>query len=319
MSEYSLKTIRDQFRAQGIFYTPPELAQFIMTLIPENPKRVYDPTCGRGSLLSMFGDDVAKYGQDIDASAVADAQKRLVNFHGAVGDVLSDAAFIDERFDAVVANPPFSIKWHGRADGYFAFAPTIPSPSKADFAFIIHILWMLSDDGTAVVLNSPGIGYRGGREQILRQWLVEQNVIDKVIHIPGNTFTDTNIATLCLVLRKNRSSKDVQFIDREHTLERMVTHDEIAGKEYSLSVSHYLQPVVEKTTVDERGLEMLSRAAAVSRIKSELAFSQLVSAISGYNIRDFVEDIRKALDEFEATLPALDNMATMELHEENDV
>jgi type I restriction enzyme M protein len=318
MSEYSLKTIRDKFRAQGIFYTPPELAQFIMTLIPENSKRVYDPTCGRGSLLSMFGDDVAKYGQDIDASAVADAEKRLVNFHGAVGDVLSDAAFIDERFDAIVANPPFSIKWHGRADGYFAFAPTIPSPSKADFAFIIHILWMLSDDGTAVVLNSPGIGYRGGREQILRRWLVEQNVVDQVIHIPGNTFTDTNIATLCLVLKKNRSTKDVQFIDREHTLERMVTHDEIAGKDYSLSVSQYLQPVVEKTTVDERGLEMLSRAAAVSRIKSELAFSHLVSSISGYNIRDFVEDIRKALDEFDAALPALDNIPTMESHEENE-
>jgi len=180
MSDYSLKTIRDQFRAQGIFYTPPELAHFIMTLIPENAKRVYDPTCGRGSLLSVFGDDVSKYGQDIDAAAVSDAEKRLVNFHGAVGDVLSDAAFIDERFDAIVANPPFSIKWHGRADGYFAFAPTIPSPSKADFAFIIHIMWMLSDDGTAVVLNSPGIGYRGGRDQILRQWLVEQNVIEGV-------------------------------------------------------------------------------------------------------------------------------------------
>jgi hypothetical protein len=316
MSDYSLKTIRDKFRSQGIFYTPPELAHFIMTLIPENAKRVYDPTCGRGSLLSVFGDDVAKYGQDIDAAAVADAKKRLVNFHGAVGDVLSDAAFIDERFDAIVANPPFSIKWHGRADGYFAFAPTIPSPSKADFAFIIHILWMLSDDGTAVVLNSPGIGYRSGREQILRQWLVEQNVIDKVIHIPGNTFTDTNIATLCLVLRKNRNTKDVQFIDREHTLERMVTTAEIAGKEYSLSVSHYLQPVVEKPTVDERGLEMLSRSAAVSRIKSELAFSNLVSAISGYNIRDFVEDIRKALDEFEATLPVLDGNAIMNTEED---
>lgn len=317
MSDYSLKTIRDQFRAQGIFYTPPELAHFIMTLIPENAKRVYDPTCGRGSLLSVFGDDVAKYGQDIDAAAVSDAEKRLINFHGAIGDVLSDAVFIDERFDAIVANPPFSIKWHGRADGYFAFAPTIPSPSKADFAFIIHILWMLSDDGTAVVLNSPGIGYRGGREQILRQWLVEQNVIDKVIHIPGNTFTDTNIATLCLVLRKNRNTKDVQFIDREHTLERMVTHAEIAGKEYSLSVSHYLQPIVEKPTIDERGLEMLSRSAAVSRIKSELAFSQLVSAISGYNIRDFVEDIRKALDEFEATLPVLDDNAIINTEENN--
>jgi type I restriction enzyme M protein len=316
MSEYSLKTIRNQFREQGIFYTPPELAHFIMTLIPENAKRVYDPTCGRGSLLSVFDDNVAKYGQDIDATAVADAEKRLVNFHGAVGDVLSDAAFIDERFDAIVANPPFSIKWHGRADGYFAFAPTIPSPSKADFAFIIHILWMLSDDGTAVVLNSPGIGYRGGREQILRQWLVEQNVIDKVIRIPGNTFTDTNIATLCLVLRKKRNTKDVQFIDREHTLERMVTHDEIAGKEHSLSVSHYLQPVVEKPTVDERGLENLSRSAAVSRIKSELAFSQLVSAIRGYNIRDFVEDIRKALDEFEATLPVLDGNAIINAEED---
>jgi type I restriction enzyme M protein len=162
-SDYSLKTLREQFRAQGLFYTPPELAQYIRSLLPDTVHRVYDPTCGRGSLLSVFDDDVEKFGQDIDAAAVEDARASLVNFHGAVGDVLADPAYINERFDAIVANPPFSIKWHGKADGYLAFAPAVPPASKADYAFILHILWMLGDHGTAVVLNAPGIGYRGGR------------------------------------------------------------------------------------------------------------------------------------------------------------
>lgn len=297
MSDYSIASIRKEFKAQGIFYTPPALAEMLKNLLPSKPRRVYDPTCGRGNLLSVFDDDVEKFGQDVDAAAVADAQQRLVNFHGAVGDVLSAPAFIDDRFDAIVANPPFSIKWNETRDGLFAFAPDVPSKSRADFAFLIHILWMLTDNGTAVVLNSPGIGYRGGREYTIRRWMIEQNYIDKVIHIPGNTFTDTAIATLCIVLKKQRTSTDIHFVNQEHQIERIVSRDEVRSHDYTLSVSTYVQKVEEKPTIDPRELERLARAQAIQRIKCEITISKLIASIEGWNYTDFIDEIRSILDE----------------------
>lgn len=297
MSDYSIASIRKEFKAQGIFYTPPALAEMLKNLLPSKPRRVYDPTCGRGNLLSVFDDDVEKFGQDVDAAAVANAQQRLVNFHGAVGDVLSAPAFIDDRFDAIVANPPFSIKWNETRDGLFAFAPDVPSKSRADFAFLIHILWMLTDNGTAVVLNSPGIGYRGGREYTIRRWMIEQNYIDKVIHIPGNTFTDTAIATLCIVLKKQRTSTDIHFVNQEHQIERIVSRDEVRSFDYTLAVSTYVQKVEEKPTIDPRELERLARAQAIQRIKCEITMSKLIASIEGWSYTDFIDEIRSILDE----------------------
>lgn len=297
MSDYSLKTIRKQFKDKGVFYTPPELAKMLMEYIPFTPSRVYDPTCGRGNLLSVFGDDIEKYGQDIDADAIADASKRLVNFHGAVGDVLADPKYIDMRFDAIVANPPFSVQWQETRDGIFAFAPAVPSKSKADFAFLIHILWMLSDDGVAVVLNSPGIGYRGGREQVIRQWMIEQNYVDKVVHIPGDTFADTAIATLLLVLKKRRDTTDVHFEDKEHGQEKTVTLEDIRSADYTLSVSRYIERIVEKPKVDTAALEVLARDLAITRIRAEIKMSKMIASIEGWDYSEFILDIRKAIDE----------------------
>lgn len=303
MSDYSIATIRQGFKERGIFYTPPELAEMLKSLLPSEPRRVYDPTCGRGNLLGVFGDHVEKYGQDIDAEAVADARQRLVNFHGAVGDVLSSPAFIDERFDAIVANPPFSVKWQETRDGIFAFTPEVPSRSKADYAFIIHILWMLTDDGTAVVLNSPGIGYRGGREHTIRRWIIEQNYVDTVILIPGNTFTDTAISTLCLVLKKQRDTTDVRFVDKEHSLERMVPLNEIRSKDHTLSVSAYVQKVEEKIEVDRAELERMARRMAIKRIRLELQASALVAALEGWDYSEFIAELRAEIDTHVAELP----------------
>lgn len=297
MSDYSLKTIRKQFKDKGVFYTPPELAKMLMEYIPFTPTRVYDPTCGRGNLLSVFGDDVEKYGQDIDGAAIADASKRLINFHGAVGDVLADPKYIDMRFDAIVANPPFSVQWQETRDGIFAFAPAVPNKSKADFAFIIHILWMLSDDGVAVVLNFPGIGYRGGREQVIRQWMIEQNYIDQVVHIPGDTFADTAITTLLLVLKKRRDTTDVHFVDKEHGVEKSVTREDIRSADYTLSVSRYIERIVEKPKVDSAALEALARDLAITRIRAEIKMSKMIASIEGWDYSEFILDIRKAIDE----------------------
>jgi type I restriction enzyme M protein len=296
--DYNLKSIKEQFKNAGVFYTPPELAEWLKSLLPLNPKSVYDPTCGRGALLSVFDDSVEKYGQDIDSRAVEDASKYLVNFHGAAGDVLADSKFADRRFDAIVANPPFSVKWEPRTDDYFALAPTVPTQSKADFAFLIHILHMLSDEGTAAVINFPGIAYRGGREQTIRKWMIENNWVDTVIHIAGNTFTDTAISTICLVLKKNRTSQTVRFVDRENELEREVPLSEIAEKDFTLSVSSYVQPERIVEVVDPVELEKSARRNAIRKLRNEIEFSRMVAKLEGWHWGDFIDELQNVLDEY---------------------
>ena len=146
MNEYNIKSIRQDFKQKGIFYTQRELAEYIKNLLPEKrPDRVYDPTCGNGGLLSVFDDSVEKYGQDINSEQVEEATRRLSNFHGVAGDTLKEPAFKDMKFDYIVANPPFSIKWEPFQDERFN-APVLPPPSRADYAFNLHILHYLSDN-----------------------------------------------------------------------------------------------------------------------------------------------------------------------------
>ena len=175
MKDFNLKTIKQDFKDKGIFYTTKELALYLKSFLPENVKEIYDPTCGNGGLLSVFSDDVEKYGQDINADQVQVAQENLKNFHGAIGDTLANPAFTDRKFKYIIANPPFSIKWEQKSDERFENYPCLPPKSKADYAFIAHILYCLSDDGMAVVLNFPGILYRGNSEGKIRQYLIEQS------------------------------------------------------------------------------------------------------------------------------------------------
>ena len=129
MKDYNIKSIRQDFKQKGIFYTQKELAEYIKNLLPENVDRVYDPTCGNGGLLSVFDDNVEKYGQDINAQQVEEAANRLKNFHGVAGDTLKTPAFKDMKFDYIVANPPFSIKWEPFQDERFN-APVLPRQVK---------------------------------------------------------------------------------------------------------------------------------------------------------------------------------------------
>lgn len=300
MTAHSLKAMRQEFKDRGQFYTPPELATFIRSLVPGEPHRVYDPTCGRGSLLSAFADSVEKYGQDIDALAVSDAEI-IPGFHGAVGDVLSNPAWLDERFDAIVANPPFSVRWEPQSDERFMSVPTVPTGSRADYAFLIHILHMLAPDGVAVVLCFPGILYRGGREGILRQWFVEQNVIDQVILIPGNTFTDTSISTACLVLRKDRDTDTIRFVDREHEIERDVAIAEVSAHGYALSVSTYIQPPPKNAEpFDPLEVEMAARRGFLRKLRAELKMSRMVAHMEGFDFGRFVAEVRAVVDDSES-------------------
>lgn len=254
MPDYNLKAIREDFKSKGIFYTPTELAEMIKSYLPENVKEVYDPTCGHGSLLSVFSDDVKKYGQDINIVAVEEA-KKLPNSFIEYGDTLAEPKFLGKKFEAIVANPPFSIKWEQKSDERFASAPALAPKSKADYAFILHILHYLADNGTAVVMEFPGILYRGNAEGKIRRWLVEQNYIEKVIHIPGNTFVDTAIATCILVLKKNRTDTDITFINTEDKVEKTVSVDEVAKNDYNLSVNQYACKEQTKEVIDINAVE----------------------------------------------------------------
>ena len=110
MVAYNLKSIKEEFKSKGIFYTPPELAELLKSYVNFTPNEIYDPTCGDGALLNVFGDDVVKYGQEINLEQLQVAKERLKNFNGYCGDTLKDPAFKDKKFDCILANPPFSIK-----------------------------------------------------------------------------------------------------------------------------------------------------------------------------------------------------------------
>ena len=249
MKQKSIKNIRQEFKDKGIFYTPPEIAEKLKSYVPFEPETVYDPTCGAGNLLRVFHENVKKYGQELDAE-----QLRMIdipNFHGYAGDTLLDDGFIGMQFECIMANPPFSVKWKPdvlRDDERFKICETLPPPSKADWAFMLHVLHHLSDSGIAVVMGFPGILYRGQSEGKIRQWFVENNYIDRVVNIPGNTFEDTSIATCILILKKNRITTSITFEDGYREI--VVPFEEVQKSDFMLSVNTYLQDETVKEDID---------------------------------------------------------------------
>lgn len=268
----SIKNIRKEFKQKGIFYTPNELAEKLKSYVDIEPKTVYDPTCGAGNLLKIWGDDIEKFGQELDPEEFN--KIKIPNFRGYVGDTLQDDGFKDLNFDCILANPPFSIKWTPdklKEDVRFKDFEVLPPPSKADWAFLIHILHHLKKDGIAVTLNFPGILYRGNKEGKIREWFLKNNYIDRVVHIDGDTFEDTKIATCILVLKKNKKTTDVIFEDKEKT--RIVPFEEIEKADFNLSVNYYLQDEIEKEEVDIDKLNKELVDALISSTDKVLRFN----------------------------------------------
>ena len=300
---HNLKSIRQEFKANGVFYTDERLAQIMKSYIGGEPSEVYDPTCGDGALLSTFGDEVRKFGQELDGEQLDVARSRLVNFEGVCGDTLQVPAFAGRKFACIMANPPFSTKWEQRkGDERFADAPALAPPSRADYAFLLHVLHYLAPDGVAVVLNAPGILYRGNAEGKIRRWLVEQNVIDRVVFIPGGYFVDTKISTVLLVLRKDRTARGITSIayeDRSSGREISITPEEIAANDYCLS---NLMPQEEKEQpppIDPNALEQEAERAAVDVLRANLEITQAVSELEGIDyLSPFVARVDALLSEY---------------------
>lgn len=298
--EKNLRNIKQQFKENGIYYTTSELAETLKAYADFEPKRIYDPTCGQGNLLAVFPDNVEKYGQEIFEDELEKAAQRLHNFHGYCGDTLKDDGFKDEKFDLIVANPPFSIKWQpDEHDVRFQGAPCVPTGGKADYAFLLHILYHLSEDGKAICLQFPGVLYRGQREGKIRQWMVEQNLIERVVHIPGNTFVDTTISTCVIVFSKHKTTTDIVFEDKELGMEKSVSFDDVKANSFNLSVSSYVYKEPEKEIIDPLALEESARQLAVARLKQEIQFSMMVSKFEGCDMKPFFDALRAVIDECE--------------------
>ncbi|EAQ9804660.1 hypothetical protein EAN25_07720 [Salmonella enterica] len=298
-SDYNLKSIRKAFKTKGVFYTPPELAELVKSYIPFKPVKVYDPTCGDGGLLAVFDDDVLKFGQEINAPQLDVARERLVNFTGYCGDTLKDDGFADEKFDCIVANPPFSVKWEpDENDARFKDTPCVPGAAKADYAFLLHILYHLSGDGIAAVLGFPGILYRGNREGKIRQWLIDNNHISKVVAIPGKTFTDTAIATVLLVLDKSGKHESIEFTDKETGKSRVVSKAEIIQNDYTLSVNTYLPAEIIREEINPFELETELRERQLKNLKTGLEISRFYCQMEGLSLNPHLDKIIELVESF---------------------
>ncbi len=300
MKQKSMKNIRQEFKENGIFYTLLALAERLKSYVDIEPESVYDPTCGVGNLLRVFPENVKKYGQELDGEQLALID--IPNFKGYAGDTLADDKFKDVQFDCIVANPPFSVKWEPDSladDVRFKNCPVLPPPSKADWAFMLHIVHHLSDNGVAVVLEFPGILYRGQREGKVRRWFVENNYVDRVLNVPSNTFEDTSIATCIVILKKNRTTTDITFEDGERA--ETVPYAAVEENDFNLSVNVYLPEIIEKEEIDPSVLENEARRHFLEGLQRELDLDKMVCEIEGISIQPFINAIRKILREYDTS------------------
>ncbi|MCC6755909.1 MAG: type I restriction-modification system subunit M, partial [Solirubrobacterales bacterium] len=224
-------------KSGGEFFTPQEVSELLTRIAvvgKDSVNKVYDPACGSGSLLLKFAKVLGRenvrqgfFGQEINLTTYNLARINMflhdVNFEKfdiSHGDTLTDPAhWDDEPFEAIVSNPPYSTKWAGDSDPLliddprYSPAGVLAPKSKADLAFTMHMLSWLAVDGTAAIVEFPGVLYRGGAERKIRKYLIENNYIDTVIQLPPDLFFGTTIATCVMVLKKSKAENDVLFID----------------------------------------------------------------------------------------------------------
>ncbi|AXR04921.1 type I restriction-modification system subunit M [Salinimonas sediminis] len=243
----------------GEFYTPQSVSTILAKLVTRNKQRlqsVYDPTCGSGSLLLRVAKEVNYvnhfYGQEMNRTTFNLARMNMIlhgvsyrNFDLKQDDTLESPQHIHKKFDAIVANPPFSAKWsakkHFETDDRFAPYGKLAPSSKADFAFVQHMLHHLSDNGTLAVVLPHGVLFRGASEGHIRRYLIEEcNWLDAVIGLPANIFYGTSIPTCILVFKKCRENPDnVLFIDASQHFEKAKNQNELRTEHIKKIIDTY--------------------------------------------------------------------------------
>ncbi|WP_019671869.1 type I restriction-modification system subunit M [Psychrobacter lutiphocae] len=313
-------------KSGGEFFTPQSVSRLIAKLAlhgQSNVNKIYDPASGSGSLLlqakKQFDEHIIEdgfFGQEINHTTYNLSRMNMflhnVNydkFNIALGDTLINPKFGDDKpFDAIVSNPPYSVKWIGSDDptlindDRYAPAGVLAPKSKADFAFVLHALSYLSSKGRAAIVCFPGIFYRGGAEKKIRQYLVDNNYVETVISLAPNLFFGTSIAVNILVLSKHKTDTTTQFIDAskffkkatnnneltDAHIEQIMTlfadkkavdyqainveNSEIADNDYNLSVSAYVEAedTREVIDIDELNAEIKKTVANIDRLRHEI-------------------------------------------------
>lgn len=261
----------------GEFYTPQQVSKVIskiVTIGKTDLKNVYDPTCGSGSLLLRVAKEanVRKfYGQELTSTTYNLARMNMLlhdvsyqNFDIQNADTLEEPQHMDMRFEAVVANPPYSAKWSSddsfKDDERFSAYGRLAPKSKADFAFVQHMIHHLDDNGTMAVVLPHGVLFRGAAEGIIRKYLIEEkNYLDAVIGLPANIFFGTSIPTCILVFKKCRETDDnVLFIDASSEFEK--------GKNQNILTDENVEKVVE-TYKTRKTINKYSYAAKLDEIR----------------------------------------------------
>lgn len=324
-------------KSGGEFFTPQNVSNLIARLAmlgQSSVNKIYDPACGSGSLLlqakKQFDDHVIEdgfFGQEINHTTYNLARMNMFlhninydKFDISLGDTLINPQYGDQKpFDAIVSNPPYSVNWMGSDDptlindDRFAPAGVLAPKSKADFAFVLHVLSYLSARGRAAIVCFPGIFYRGGAEQKIRKYLVDNNFVETVISLPSNLFYGTSIAVNILVLSKHKNDATTQFIDasgedffKKETnnnvllpkhIKRIVEifgnkeevqyvatsvdNAKIAENDYNLSVSSYVEAEDKREVIDIKKLNA-DVAETVKRIDSLRAdIDEIIKELEG--------------------------------------
>jgi type I restriction enzyme M protein len=322
-------------KSGGEFFTPQEVSELlakITVLVKKKVKRVYDPACGSGSLLLQFAKVLGKdnvtdgfYGQEINITTYNLCRINMFlhdinyeKFDIAHGDTLTDPTHWDNQpFEAIVSNPPYSIKWNGDDDPLmindprYSPAGVLAPKGKADLAFTMHILNWLATNGTAAIVEFPGVMYRRGAEQKIRKYLVENNYVDSVIQLPKDLFFGTTIQTCILVLKKAKADNKVLFVNAEHEFgrvgksnklrpedvkkildcftdrseqeffSRLVDFEEIADKAFDLSVTTYVKPEDSRQIVDICKLNESIERNVLRQKELREEIDRLVASIEG--------------------------------------
>ncbi len=322
-------------KSGGEFFTPQEVSELLarITVVGKTEvNKVYDPACGSGSLLLQFAKVLGRenvrqgfFGQEVNLTTYNLCRINMflhdVNFEHfdiAHGDTLIDPAhFDDEPFEAIVSNPPYSIRWEGDAnpllinDDRFAPAGVLAPKSKADLAFTMHILSWLAVNGTAAIVEFPGVLYRGGAEQKIRQYLIDNNYVDAVIQLPPDLFFGTTIATCIVVLKKSKTDNKTLFIDGsaqftrtgnknkltpEHQatilgaytaradaahFARLVDNAAIAENGYNISVSSYVEQEDTSEAVDITALNAEIARIVTRQQELRTAIDAIVADLEG--------------------------------------
>ena len=321
-------------KSGGEFFTPQCVSKLIARLAlygQDKVNKIYDPAAGSGSLLlqakKQFDEHIIEegfFGQEINHTTYNLARMNMFlhninydKFNIVLGNTLMNPQFGDDKpFDAIVSNPPYSVKWIGSDDPTlinderFAPAGVLAPKSKADFAFILHALSYLSAKGRAAIVSFPGIFYRGGAEQKIRQYLVDNNYVETVIALAPNLFFGTSIAVNILVLSKHKPNTQTQFIDAsnlfkpdtnnslepEHIeqilklfadkedvphLAKSVSVEDIVNNEYNLAVSSYVEQkdTREVIDIDKLNAEIKQTVANIDRLRAEI--DKIVAEIEG--------------------------------------